>query len=282
MSSFERHLDTALAGVDPVSLPELNANAELLSRVDKKYILSEEAAVHVLAELAEHSRVLQITGGRSFDYSSVYYDTAARDSYLSNAHGRSNRFKVRTRLYRNSGERFLEIKTKDGRGHTVKQRIPAASGAGGGPAGGGPAGGGPAGGPARTSLIGGVQHLSFIESVLTSPRFPANLAARLQPCLHNSYTRRTLLLPDNSRLTCDSSIRWTDLFNSATQTATIPGFVIIETKSAGQVSAADRVLWAAGIRPTSVSKFGAGTAALARHLPHNRWYRVVRNHFRVG
>lgn len=211
MSSFERHLDTALAGVDPVSLPELNANAELLSRVDKKYILNETAAVHVLAELAEHSRVLQITGGRSFDYSSLYYDTAARDSYLSNAHGRSNRFKVRTRLYRNSGERFLEIKTKDGRGHTVKQRTPAASGAGGGPA-----GEGPADGSARTSLIGGGQHLGFIESVLTSPRFPANLAARLQPCLHNSYTRRTLLLPDNSRLTCDSSIRWTDLFNSAT------------------------------------------------------------------
>ncbi len=278
MSSFEHHLDTALAGVDPVSLPELNANAELLSRVDKKYILSEAAAVRVLAELAEHSRMLQITGGRSFDYSSVYFDTATRDSYLSNAHGRSNRFKVRTRLYRNSGDRFLEIKTKDGRGHTVKQRIRAAGGA----ALGGAASGDPVGDPARTSLIGNGQHLGFIESVLTSPRFPANLAARLQPCLQNSYTRRTLLLPDNSRLTCDSSIRWTDLFNSTTQTATIPGFVIIETKSAGQVSAADRVLWAAGIRPTSVSKFGAGTAALARHLPHNRWHRVVRNHFRVG
>ncbi|WP_350669715.1 hypothetical protein, partial [Pseudoalteromonas sp. 43-MNA-CIBAN-0464] len=38
--------------------------------------------------------------------------------------GRRRRFKVRTRVYRHSGETWLEVKTRGPRGTTVKDRLP--------------------------------------------------------------------------------------------------------------------------------------------------------------
>ena len=41
----------------------------------------------------------------------------------------------------------------------------------------------------------------------------------------------------------------------------------------------DRLLWANGHRPASISKFGTGLAALRPGLPRNKWSRVLRRHF---
>ena len=106
-----------------VPLFELNASAELLERVDRKYPLRHCAAEMFLEQLPQGTRILEINGRQHFGYTSVYFDTPGRDAYLLAARGRAHRFKVRVRQYQDSGDTFLEVKTRQGRS-TVKQRIP--------------------------------------------------------------------------------------------------------------------------------------------------------------
>ena len=113
----------SLSDLAPVHLDELNAAAEFMSRVDRKYPLHQRAAEAILDCLPTGTRVLNIGGRTEFGYTSVYFDTTARDSYLLAARGRPHRFKVRVRHYRDSGEAFLEVKTRRS-GNTVKERIP--------------------------------------------------------------------------------------------------------------------------------------------------------------
>ena len=113
----------SLSDLAPVYLDELNATAELMSRVDRKYPLHERTAEAILDSLPTGTRVLDIEGRTEFSYTSIYFDTTARDSYLMAARGRPHRFKVRVRNYQDSGEAFLEVKTRRG-GNTIKERIP--------------------------------------------------------------------------------------------------------------------------------------------------------------
>ena len=59
------------------------------------------------------------------------------------------------------------------------------------------------------------------------------------------------------------------------------GVTVLETKSRGGASLADRQLWAQGLRPTRISKYGTGLSALDRTVPGNRWHPVLRRHFRT-
>ena len=54
--------------------------------------------------------------------------------------------------------------------------------------------------------------------------------------------------------------------------------MVVETKSAA-ASPMDRLLWSRGVRPTRISKYATGLAALDPALPHNRWSRTLRRHF---
>ena len=51
------------------------------------------------------------------------------------------------------------------------------------------------------------------------------------------------------------------------------------TKTSGRASLVDRSLWDMGIRPVSISKFGAGLAILEPSLPAAKWNRVLRHNF---
>ena len=107
--------------LQPIGLDELNSDASLLTRKDRKYIMP----VSMVRSLVEQDdlRVLEIDGLRSFRYESVYFDTPERVSYLAAAHKRRRRFKVRTRSYLDSGLCSLEVKTRERRGLTEKHRL---------------------------------------------------------------------------------------------------------------------------------------------------------------
>jgi len=51
------------------------------------------------------------------------------------------------------------------------------------------------------------------------------------------------------------------------------------TKTAARVSQADQLLWRSGRRPTQISKYGTGLAALRPELPSTKWHRILRRHF---
>src|SRR5688500_15968124 len=113
-----------LARLPGIGLAELIDRAALLTRVDRKYVLPQHDAWALVGQLGPLARVLDIGGLRQFRYTSVYFDTADLTSFRSAAHRRRCRFKIRTRTYLDSGECWLEVKTRGTRAGTVKTRHP--------------------------------------------------------------------------------------------------------------------------------------------------------------
>ncbi|WP_353807529.1 polyphosphate polymerase domain-containing protein [Agromyces sp. SYSU T00194] len=244
----------------PISLDELNAAAALQTRVDRKYVLGRDRLGEVLTGLDRDTRVLEIDGERRSRYESVYFDTPELTSYLLAARGRRRRFKIRTRHYVDVGTSFLEVKTRGGRSLTVKDRIEYD------------------GVDTETLSPEGAAYAAsvFAEVGIDAPGRP------FAPVLTTAYRRTTLLLADGaSRATVDVDLAWIDHggHEHFARRLELPDAVIVETKSAGQASELDRLLWARGHRPTSISKFGTGLAALRPGLPRNKWSRVLRHHF---
>jgi hypothetical protein len=237
--------------VASLSLEEVLAVADLQTRTDRKYVVDPEVFAEVVDELRAGLGVLEIDGVRSFRYESVYFDTPALDSYLGAAHGRRRRFKVRTRSYLDSGDCMLEVKTRSGRGETVKTRMPYDIG--------------------RRSALDAAA-LEFVHAHAALPP-----GATFAPVLTTAYRRATYVdLATGSRLTCDSGLRCS---SPAGSSVALDGELLVETKSAGAPTAADRLLWRAGVRPVAVSKFCVGIAALDPSLPANKWNRILRRHF---
>jgi hypothetical protein len=241
----------SVAGLAPVGLGELVARAALQTRVDRKYVLPLAAADGVVARLAAAGevRVLEIGGRRDFGYESLYLDTADLAGYHLAARGRRRRFKVRRRTYLDSGDSFLEVKTRGIRGATVKERVPDPGAAGAG----------------------------FVDAVLAGAGLGWVRSRDLRPTLRTAYRRTTLHLPaTDGRVTIDTDLTWS---LPGGRGATLGGVAIVETKSAAAASGADRLLWRSGHRPSRISKYGTGLAALRGDLPDNRWCPVLRRHF---
>jgi len=245
----------AAAGFAPVPLEELVSEAALLTRVDRKYLLPEDHAAELLTLLSEGTRVLEIDGMRGFAYDSVYFDTPDHLAYRLTAQRRRRRFKLRTRTYLDTGGSFLELKTKSGRGTTVKRRIPY-----------------DAADRARLTPDGS----AYIAALLGEEGHDPALVARMRPSLGSRYLRSTLLLGCGSRATIDTELHWSGPSGDAID---LPGYAIVESKSAGRPNELDRLLWRAGHRPSGISKFGTGTAALRPELPDNKWSRTLRGPF---
>lgn len=253
MTVTERSLDLAaqLELLSPVSLTELTARASLQTRVDRKYLLPLAQAGRVVELLGPDAHVLDIEGTRTFGYESVYFDTPELACYHLAARRRPARFKVRTRTYLDSGGCWLEVKTRDRRGRTVKQRTP------------------------FDGSLRGLTHddLLFVDAALASAGI-VRPPGRLEPALTTRYRRSTLLLPtDESRATIDTVLTFQE---RGGRRAGLVGRAVIESKTRGHTSDLDRLLWSHGHRPVQVSKYGTGLAALNPELPATKWRPVLR------
>ena len=293
---------TRPAGLDtrrlaPTGLAELNAAAGLLVRVDRKYLVPLAAAQGLVDALTGAARVLQIEGRRGFSYASTYFDTPDLDSYMLAARKRRRRFKIRTRSYLDSGSCFLEVKTRGPRGATVKRRVQC-----------------PPLDAGRLTASGRDFIASRLADDVAPPQRARRLAETLGPVLITRYERTTLHLPEESaRLTLDTRPAWIGLpprgapavgrtgsadgqcgrtggsgdadgraGNSGSgggrhhvPVRTAGALAIVETKTPGAPSSADRWLWAAGHRPAAISKYATGMALLHPELPANKWHRVL-------
>lgn len=251
-----------------VPLAALVADAALLTRVDRKYLLvpgRHDGLLDTLVRdvLAPHgARVLQIDGRRAFRYESTYFDTPEHTGFRGTAHRRRRRFKVRVRHYVDTGEHQLEVKTRGARGTTVKERVPldiAPDTVGRGEG-------------AGDALPPHAQ--SYVADRLAEAHVRDVDVADLRPALTTAYERTTIWLPGSgARLTLDTDLVWS-LPDGLHRTA--DGLVVVETKTPIGVRAdADRALWAAGCRPARFSKYGTGRALLDPDLPANRWHRTI-------
>lgn len=252
--------DDVVAGLDPVGLDEINADAALQTRVDRKYVVSAGQLADLVATFASGCSVLDIDGRRSFRYASVYHDTAERRLYLDTANRRPFRFKVRERSYVDAGNTMLEVKTKNGRGKTVKYRIDLEDLGVDVPA-------------RRTGDLLTDEMCGFVDEVVDT-----DITAALAPVLRVQFERTTLLTSNgDSRCTIDCGLTSSDFDGGVVR----PDFVVVETKSLGHRSEVDRWLWSQGLRPARLSKYCTAMSMLDRSLPANHWHRTLRRHFSV-
>jgi hypothetical protein len=96
---------------------------KLMNRTETKFAFHLTKLSHVLNELMQNYRVLEIEGKRISRYESLYFDTDNLDLYTQHHNGRLNRYKIRQRNYVESGTSFFEIKFKNNKGRTLKNRI---------------------------------------------------------------------------------------------------------------------------------------------------------------
>lgn len=247
-------LESVVQRLRPATLGETVEAAALQTRIDRKYIVAPELLAPLVQGLGAGVQALEIDGERCFAYESVYFDTPALDSFRGASTQRRRRWKVRTRTYVESGECMLEVKTRGAHEETEKDRMPYAIGV-------------------RRHLTGPA--LAFVnERVLLPDR-----GRELAPVLTTTYRRATLLdAVAGARLTVDSGLVCSADDGRA---IALPEHLLIETKSAGTPTSADRLLWQLGQRPMAISKFGIGMACTRPGLPANRWHRPIRRYFRT-
>ena len=250
------HALPALLTLPAIGLAELVERSELQTRVDRKYVVRPPEADALVALAPAGTRALDIDGARTFGYTSTYLDTADLIAYHDAAHRRRRRFKVRSRSYDGTGLAFLEVKTRVG-AHTVKARL-----------------------EGLHVHVGRLtdEGRSFVVTALSDAGIAPEAVDLLRPVLRTRYSRSTLhLAGDASRATLDRGLGWRDEVSGGSISR--PDLVVVETKSAGPASPMDRLLWSRGVRPTRISKYATGLAALDPELPHNRWSRTLRRHF---
>lgn len=240
--------------MDPVGLDELNAVAALQSRIDRKYLVPLHLVGDMLYDSASTCAVLDLGGRRSFEYRSWYFDTPDHLSFRLAAHGHRRRFKVRVRRYLDDGHSVLEVKTKSGRGHTVKHRMAYDSELG-------------------DDLTDDARR--FVAEVAASRVLTDAHIERLERAIATRYRRSTVLVDPQgspSRMTLDQQIEWSA---DGRRWSPITAHAVLETKTDGSPGVIDRWLWERGVRPVRISKFAVASLRSDPSLPANRWHAVL-------
>lgn len=240
-----RSMPFNLGTFSTVTLDNVVDGAALMRRVDRKYLVPAAIACSFLEALDSTHSVLEIAGRRSTTYRSTYFDTEGLAATRAHVQKRRLRWKVRQRWYVEDDLCRIEVKTKNGRGETVKEV-----------------------GPSSVSGYGrlGPGELAFVESALAGAH--SDLAVTdLHPSAEVTYSRATFAdLAAGNRVTLD----WGLVASLEAGEAWLDQeFVLIETKGSAIPAIADRVLTRLGARPQSFSKYAATTSLLHPDIADN-------------
>ena len=227
-----RHIafEGPLEALAPITLAEMDG-IKLMNRIDSKYLTDEATLLEILADAASAGyRVLVTEGVRISPYASVYYDTPGLRMFYDHHNRRLVRQKVRTRVYVNSGDTFLEIKRKNNHGRTKKKRM---------------------GIP-----LGEMQ--SFQADAAACDYLAAHswfTAGELSPSARTAFHRITLVNPEKTeRLTIDTLLQFQN-FRTGLKT-NLQDAVIIELKQDGRAASQMKgILLDLRIKPVRVSKY---------------------------
>ncbi len=214
-------------------------NVQLMNRVDVKYTFTNEKLNEFLGQLKEYYKILEVNGCRSSRYESLYFDTPDFHLYHQHHSGRLNRYKIRVRKYVESNLHFFEIKFKNNKGRTIKNRIK------------------------QQQVIETIEGKA--EDFLLQH---TNLGEeKLEPKLWVNYTRITLVhksIPE--RVTLDLNLT----FKTNEVTRNIPNLVIAEVKQdKASTSTFIRLMRDNFIREGSISKYCFGVASVFRERFNN-------------
>ena len=240
-----------LASFSPISLAEMDG-IKLMNRVDRKYLTDRERLTEILKDAAAQGyRVFENCGERLHGYDSVYFDTPGLRMFTEHRRGKTIRQKVRTRIYKDSGQCFLEVKRKNNHGRTKKKRTEAPS--------------------------------DCFEDFRSNGKLGLWLNGHsdyrvedIGPSLETSFNRITLVNKGLSeRLTIDCNVRFRNL-----RTGTSGGLgkaVIIELKQDGRLhSEMQDILLRHRVKPVRVSKYCIGIVSTAPSVHPGRFKTKLR------
>ncbi|MCT4589483.1 MAG: polyphosphate polymerase domain-containing protein [Carboxylicivirga sp.] len=226
---------------DATSLEEMG-RANLLNRVDTKYIVSPAVLAEVLSQHIEDYEVLMINDKVSLAYDTIYFDTKNLDMYKEHHNGKTHRYKVRYRQYEETGDKFIEVKEKV-KSRTIKERLridnftyPIAKG---------------------------------LESLVND--CTPYVAKYLEPKISTKFNRITLVNKNTcERITIDLNVRFN---NAEGESYSLGNCAIVEIKRDKEdvYSSLARSLKKQGVLPMSISKYCLGTIALNGKVKYNRF-----------
>ena len=229
-----------LLNFDPISLKEMDGVA-LMNRTDVKFVFSKEKLPQFLEQLMEHYYVLDVNGNRISRYESLYFDTQKFDLYFSHHRKNPSRYKIRCRKYVESDLHFFQVKFKNNKGRTIKDRI-------------------------KQSLIDG--KINNTAEGLLKAKTPIT-ADMLEAKFWVNYSRITLVnkhAPE--RVTIDLNVT----FKNDEQELAEENMVIAEVKQDKEVvSKFLQLMKKNRVRRTGISKYCHGVINLYNTLKHNNF-----------
>ncbi len=233
-------LSRTLKIFEPISLSQMD-DVKLMNRTDTKFVFKSELLPHILEELSGHYRVLEVANSRMSRYETLYYDTDDFKLYLDHQNGKLNRYKIRFRRYVDSGTGYFEIKFKNNKGRTIKERI------------------------RRDIADGGIE-----EGIKRLIKYNTHLDPEaLSPKIWVNYTRITLVcISSRERLTLDINL---DVKNEMTDKQ-FPDIVIAEVKQdASSRSPFLDMMKQRHIRKFSISKYCLAVMSLHEQVKKNNF-----------
>lgn len=116
------NLKTILSSFEPISLNEMETVA-LMDRTDTKFVFGLNRLPAILANIRALYRVLTINNIQASKYQTLYFDTPDFNMYQEHQRRKSARYKIRHRIYVDSQTHFFEVKFKNNKGRTIKNRV---------------------------------------------------------------------------------------------------------------------------------------------------------------
>lgn len=204
--------------------------ANFMNRVDTKFPLRAEILwKKILPEISNDYYIVEIDGLRYMEYKTVYFDTPDNMFFTAHHNGKLDRYKVRKRMYVDTGTSFLEVKHKNNKGKTKKKRI-----------------------EIKTPLF----EILPEEYEFLSKHIPCD-AKTLQPVIENHFHRITLVKKDmGERCTIDCELGFSDS-KSGHETNS---FAMVELKheAGAPKSPLQKTLYKYGVQKSGFSKYCMG------------------------
>ncbi|MCL3782531.1 polyphosphate polymerase domain-containing protein [Prolixibacteraceae bacterium JC049] len=219
---------------------------QFFNRKDKKYWFEIDLLPSILEAIADDYYVLMVHDKTILPYSNIYWDTQQLKCYHTHHNGFYSRYKVRKRMYCASEECFLEIKQKNNKRKTQKQRNITET---------------------FDNLTADDVNYIGLNTPMANEEF--------QPTLGNFFKRFTLINKQfNERCTIDIDLQ----FHNKESKKEFNRVVIVEIKYDGKLthSVLAQQLHQHHIRPNGFSKYCIGMALLHPELKQNRWKEKIR------
>ena len=115
-------MESIIRKYDPITLDEMSG-IKLMNRTDTKFVTTVDRLRLLLTIAHDDYRAQDIDGRRIANYYTAYFDTPDNNMYIVHQNGHAGRQKLRIRSYVDSGQNFLEVKTKNNHGRTKKKRV---------------------------------------------------------------------------------------------------------------------------------------------------------------